>query len=313
MQRAGGAVLNLKANEPCFCGSGKLYKKCHKELHRTPPDRYLEQARKFYINRWVVNATEHHRASDYDWMIDQLPAPVTRLLDIGIGEGSGVTAIVRRLAPQTLIALEENPECTRRAKTKLAAAGSSVDVITRMSISPLQKSEKEYRLSFDGGLIAAKPGVTIVETDPLFDEGLATDLAAAGPFDVVTVWLMGSHEAREYCADIIELGHMTSAKYRIFVQNAVYELADKVLAVGGHLQIVDRLHSADDEAMRHELALSHAEQAEPTTLEVTEIAFREYREAEAGGVKMLLKNDGQGAPIDPNLRVLLSSVLSVKR
>lgn len=135
--------------------------------------------------------------------------------------------------------------------------------------------------------------MTIVETDLLFDANLAADLAAAGLFDLVTVWLMGAHEAREYCTDVMALANMTSAKYRIYVQNAAYELADKVLAVGGHLQIVDRLHSADDGAMRQELALSHVEQAEPTTLEVIAIEFREYREAEAGGIKMLLKNNGQ--------------------
>lgn len=308
-----GKVTRLNASDRCICGSGKSYKTCHKPLHQTSPRRYLGEARKFYINRWVVNASVHARSDHYDWMIDQIPGSVHRLLDVGLGEGSGLAAMLRRFSPERAVALEENPECIRRAVTKLKASGAVADIVTRMSTVPVGKDSKEYDLAFTRDAIAATGAVTIVVSDPLFDHDLADDLDAAGPFDLVTVWLMGSHEARENSRDLMALGHMTAARYRILVQNAVYELADEVLAVGGRLQVVDRMPAQDLELARDELLASHTEQAEPTALDVTDIAFLEYQEAGDGGVKMLLKDDGQGTPLGNRTSTLLASVVSVKR
>lgn len=303
----------MKANDPCFCGSGKLYKKCHKALHITPPARYLDAARKFYVGRWVVNAAALERGGDYAWMLDQLTGPITRVLDIGVGDATGLVALMRRFSPERVVALEENPECIRRARTRLAGAGYSIAEIERMAVTPVEHGGKEYDLSFTSGPIVLSSDATIVVTDPLFDHDLATDLAAAGPFDLVIVWLMGSHEAREHSRDVMALGHMTAARYRLFVQNAVYELADRVLAVGGRLQVVDRFQSQDEVVLLPELRKAHAEQTEPTTLEVTDVALRPYREARSGGVRMLLRDDGQGTPVEHQHDGLLASVVSTKR
>jgi hypothetical protein len=189
----------------------QAYKKCHRPLHQTPPRRYLAEARKFYINRWVVNASAHARAEHYDWMIDQAPGPVRRLLDIGVGEGSGLAAMLRRYSPEHAVTLEENLECVRRARTKLTAAGAEAAVVTRMAAVPVGKDTKAYDLEFNRDGVGGA-GVTIVVTDPLFDENLAEDLGAGGPFDLVTVWLVGSHEARENSRDLMALGHMTAAR-----------------------------------------------------------------------------------------------------
>jgi len=78
------------------------------------------------------------------------------------------------------------------------------------------------------------------------------------------------------------LGHMTAAKYRLLVQNAAYEFADKLFAVGGRPQVGDRLPVQDIEPMRAELLASHADQAAPTTLKVTDTAFLEYQEVGSG-------------------------------
>ena len=306
-------ATDLDPNAPCFCGSRDPYKNCHRDLHRTSPGRYLDAARKFYINRWVKNAGAHRRADDYGWMADQVTGPVRRVLDVGIGEGSGVLALIDRFGPELLVALEENPECVRRARTKLAAANMTITVSTRMETVPVAKGAKDYDLCFTAGPIQAVDGLTIVLTDPLFDVTLTDDLAGAGPFDLVTVWLMGSHEARENSRDLMALGHMSAAKYRLFVQNVAYELADKLLMVGGRLQIVDRLQTHDPESLRAELLKSHIEQAEPTTLEVTDITFRDYAEATTGAVKMLLTDDGQGTPVPAGQRQMLVSIVSVKR
>lgn len=301
----------MNPNDPCMCGSGKPYKKCHRSLHKTPPRRYLEEARKFYINRWVVNASSHARAEHYDWMVDQVPGPVHQLLDIGVGEGSGLVSMLRRYSPENAVAVEENPECVRRARTRLGAADGEVNVVTRVRAVPVRKDSKAYDLEFTRDEVPST-GVTIVVTDPLFDKHLAEDLGVAGPFDLVTVWLVGSHEARENSRDLMALGHMTAAKYRLLVQNAAYELADKLLGVGGRLQVVDRLPVQDIELARAELLASHTDQAAPTTLKVTDIAFLEYQEAGSGGVKMLLKDDGQGTPMGNAPTTLLASVVSVK-
>ncbi|EZP68023.1 SEC-C motif [Novosphingobium resinovorum] len=301
----------MNLNDPCMCGSGKPYKKCHRSLHRTPPRRYLEEARKFYINRWVVNASVHARAEHYDWMIDQVPGPVHRLLDIGVGEGSGLAAMLRRYSPENAVAIEENPECVRRARTKLCAADEELNVVTRMTTVPMGMDSKAYDLEFTRNQVPST-GLTIVVTDPLFDKHLAEDFSAAGPFDLVTVWLVGSHEARENSRDLMALGPMTAAKYRLLVQNAAYELADKLLAVGGRLQVVDRLPVQDLALARAELLASHTDQAAPTTLKVANIAFLKYQEVGSGGVKMLLKNHGQGTPMGNTPTTLLASVVSVK-
>lgn len=294
-----------------MCGSGKPYKNCHRSLHKVPSRRYLEEARKFYISRWVVNASAHGRMKHYDWMVDQVPGPVHRLLDIGVGEGSGLIAMLRRYSPEIAVALEENPECVRRARTKLKAADEKVNVVARVTAVPVAKGTKAYDLDFTRDEVP-NTGVTILVTDPLFDEHLAEDLGAAGSFDLVTVWLVGSHEARENSRDLMALGHMTAAKYRLLVQNAAYELADKLLGVGGRLQVVDRLPLQDIELARAELLASHTDQAAPTTLKVSDIAFLEYQEVGSGGVKMLLKDDAQGTPMGNAQTSLLASVVSVK-
>jgi hypothetical protein len=304
---------HLKANEPCPCGSGDPYKKCHKTLHRTPPGRYLDEARKFYVGRWVRNAGAHDRANDYDWMCGQVRGDIARLIDIGVGEGSGLAAMLRNFRPERAIGIEENPECVRRARTKLAAAGASFDVVSRMRTQQVSRDAPDYCLAFEQGPISAASGVTVIETDPLFDAALADDLIAAGPFDLVTVWLVGSHEAREHSVELNALGHMTSARYRELVQQSSYGLADKVLAPGGRIQIVDRLPMQDRDGAREHFRALHEAHFQGTSLEIEAIGFREYREAANGGVGMLVKDHGQGTPIGNEHAMLLMSVVSVKR
>lgn len=302
----------MSLDNPCRCGSGLPYKRCHRPLDRTPARRYLAEARKFYIGRWAVNASMHARAGHYDWMIDQIPGRVHRLLDIGVGEGAGLATMLRRLAPRHAIGLEENPECVRRARAKLAHAGYRAEVVTRMTTVPLGPDTKAYGLAFDRDDLSDK-GVAILVTDPLFDPTLQEDLAALGRFDLITVWLVGAHEAREHSCDLMALGPMTSARYRLLVQNRAYELADALLAVGGRLQIVDRLPAQDLDLASDDLAANHADQAAPTSLEVADIAFCEYRESGSAGIKMLLRDEGQGTPLGNASRTLLASVVAVKR
>jgi hypothetical protein len=307
-----GDFRNQRANDLCQCGSGERYKHCHKPLHRTRASRYLEAAREFYLKRWSRNATNHRSLGHYDWMIDQVPEGGKRILDIGIGDGAGVEAILRRLAPEKVIALEENPMCAQRAKSRLAESCGDCSIVERMMTQQITDDSAEYRSMFVRGSIPAEAKVTIVLTDPLFDPFLVEDIAHLGPFDLVTAWLLGSHEAREHSVEVQRLGVSTTTEYRLRVQNAVYDLADKVLASGGVLQMVDRVFHPDLEIMRDELRRSHAEQAEPTTLEISSVSFLPYHEASGASVGLMHGKTGEVISSVEGGQLHLSSVVSRK-
>jgi SAM-dependent methyltransferase len=299
-----------RANDPCACRSGMLYKRCHKVLHRAPPKKYLETARKFYFDRWAVNAASHAKLGHYDWMIDQLPGGARRVLDIGIGNGAGVQALLRRLQPDVVIALEENPFCIRKARQRLETTAGLVALVERLATPQIDPDDADYRSEIVGGQIPTAAKVTIVLTDPLFDRSLAEDLSSTGPFDLVTGWLIGSHEARENSVEIQSQGISSATEYRLFVQNVVYEIADRVLRPGGVLQLVDRIQHPDLEKMREDLLRSHAEQAEGTTLQVRDVSFTPYQEAPGGRVTLISEKTGEIATA--GVPMYLASIVAVK-
>lgn len=302
----------MNPNDPCVCGSGERYGRCHRPLHRTPPSRFLEAARKFYVRRWVVNASRHSRLGHYGWMLDQIEGPVRRVVDIGPGDASGMVEILRRYSPELALGIEENPECARRARTRLKGSGRPVADVVRMRVREVGDGSADHRLEFEDVELPSSD-VGIVVTDLLFDHGLGRQLRRVGPFDLVTVWLVGSHEARAHCLDLRELGHMTAARYRLHVQNAAYELADVILRPGGCLQIVDRLLAQDCEITVAELRTSHEEQASPTSLEISSIDLLPYRGDGKGGIQMLRRDEGQGTPTGAEADMVLASVVSVRR
>jgi hypothetical protein len=246
----------------------------------------LEAAQKFYVERWAKNAAAHTAAGDYDWMLDQLSVPASRVLDIGVGEGSGAEAILRRLQPTALVAVEENRLCAERAKARLTKAEHDVEILNRLEVHH-RANLRDYSFTFQGGAIAAASRVAIVISDLLIDPTLADDLISSGPFDAVTAWLIGAHEARQYCEEIDKFQISSPAEYRLRMQNSVYELANVALRAGGQLQIVDRIQHRDLDAMRAEFIRSHTEQAEPTTLQVESVDFRKYNEGSGRRVTLI--------------------------
>jgi SEC-C motif len=302
---------NQRANDLCQCGSGERYKHCHKPLHRTPQNRYLKVAREFYLKRWLRNAANHASLGHYDWMIDQLPQGGNRILDVGVGDGAGVEALFRKLKPDKIISLEENPVCAQKAKLRLAEAHLGCTIIERMISEQIADAAADYRSTFLRGAITANEQITILLTDPLFDHFLAQDLSAVGPFDVVTAWLLGSHEAREYSIELQQLGVSTTTEYRLRVQNAVYDLADEALGHGGILQIVDRIQHPDLELIRQELFRSHGEQAETTNLRVHSVSFTPYQEASGASVGLMHGETGKVIDLT-DAQIYLASIISIK-
>lgn len=101
-------------NDPCRCGSGLKYKKCHMHLDDAKPIDKLEIEHSAYAKKWKVNSTCFENQGCYTWMaeIATREAP-TVLLDIGCGDGLGLKAILQGSSNPNLriIAIDENLSC----------------------------------------------------------------------------------------------------------------------------------------------------------------------------------------------------------
>jgi len=301
-------------NDPCWCNSGLKYKHCHYEIDTAAADKRVLVARKVYDRNWQKNAAHYASQGCYEWMASLLkPFAPKRILDIGCGEGSGLLALLSILGSDdmTIISLEENSECIGTTERHLRSRGYEASIIFRMHTEPI--ANQQHVLEAEPGKLVERSGITLIESDILLkDDDLFSFLLSVPRFDAVTVWLIGTHFARQECENIAPLQIKTSGEYRLRVQNQVYEHADRLLHSGGVLQIVDRGEVPNTELLRNDSLNAHKEQASITSLEVKSLDYLVYNEpGESRKVAMQATAGTSGRTPDFS-QFAMVSIMSVK-
>lgn len=303
--------MRFAPNSPCPCGSGRKYKKCHRNFEEATSQQKYAAAQDVYATSWKETAALQYARGDYTWMAEQLPPlQSARLLDIGTGSGHGLLALCERFeADLRIVSVDENLSCLKYAAQTLMATGYSADVVSR-----LDTQETPFGFVQKGGniLVPLPEPIALIEADPLTDEYLEKALADGGQFDAVTIWLTGAHLLRGHNAYSIHRGAKSEKDLRIILQNEVYELADRVLRPGGILQVVDRAEAPTTDVLRGEYFKAHGEQAEPTTLKVKEVTYRLWS-SPAGAPTLLIDSQPENRPADfPEAQLALVSIISEK-
>jgi len=299
-------------NDPCWCGSGLLYRHCHHDIDTAPQDRRVEAARQVYDRGWRLNAKHFGSQGAYTWMASQLrPFAPRRILDIGCGDGSGLVALVQEFGQENveIISLDENPECLRSARLQLGDRGMECSAISRQQVRTL--GPNSHSLELETGKLTIPSRITLIESDILSDDEIVPFLSQLPKFDAVTVWLVGSHMLRRECQNLDSLNIQSSTHYRLRVQNKAYELADEVLARGGVLQVVDREELPATQELREDILNGHREQASVTDLIVSDLDYMPYEERASGGIRMVA-TPGTSGRLGDLSQIAMCSVISLK-
>ena len=279
-------------NEPCWCGSGRKYKQCHRLYDEALPARKYQAAQEVYAKLWDATSRHHFESGVYHWLAEQLrPLAPKRILDIGCGTGQSLVAIHEVLAEGVkVVAIDENLACLERAATVRARHGVDCRVERRFFAVRLTGHGYDYDVS----PMTVEHGATdlLIEADVTNDPFLERALKESGSFDAVTVWLTGTHVARPHHVAVRRAGVSSDAEHRLFVQNAVYELADDVLRSGGWLHVCDREQTPTNDGLVEEVLDAHRDQASVTSLVVQGLEHRPYEQP--GGVPMVVSPGTSG-------------------
>jgi SAM-dependent methyltransferase len=307
------ARKNISDNSPCWCGSPLKYKDCHRDIDSVGPHQRVTMARRVYEKSWSTNSAHINSQGGYKWMACLLQQyQPKRIFDVGCGIGIGLLELMNTLGDKLqIISIDENEACLQTAFKNIKAYGHKAVKIHRNQIQPV--AEKAHVLNTITGKLKEYPGITLIESDILLDQELESFLTASPKFDAITCWLVGTHHTRMECVNLQSLTIKSGTEYRWRVQNRIYYLANKVLAVGGVLQVVDREQLHTNNSLTDACLDSHREQAARTSLEVLEVQQMKYEETtDACRVHMTINRGGIETSVDyPQLA--LSSVISIKR
>lgn len=279
--------MSLKDNDMCKCGSGKLYKDCHKIRDRYKPHKLLQFDKQNYINKWEKDSNYFSRNGYYDWMADILFKHINpkNILDFGCGNGNGILALLKNNDIENIISIEENNVCIKAAQENIEKAGFIVDTIFRNN-PVIDKKNGIYINKFKPIVIKHSAKVTIIEGEVLYDT-LLTEYLKSFKFDAITCWLLGTHESMQNNIEMLQHGITSNNKnYRLYIQNRIYELADEILNKNGVLHIVDRGETPYNQELQDIVRQSHIEQASVTTLNVLPIDWLPYNPL-ADGIPMI--------------------------
>lgn len=271
----------------------------------------LKSFRKAYIKSWGINSEGHLAQGHYSWMAERVKG-FPRTLEIGCGVGHSTLALLQQ--GHTVVCVEENPQCIAATRKRLADEGFCVEVIARET--PVSLDENAYRLIYSEIPEAPQADCLLIEGDALNDPALEAWLERQPKFDAVACWLLGTHDARGHNA-AVDLALMpTPYEHRIFVQNRVYEIADRILRSGGVLSVIDRAQTPTTQDMVEKLLQHHREQASVTSLVVQPVEHTPHVESEQqGAMRMMTTNPLDAAmaftPDDPPTMSLCSTT-SVK-
>ena len=235
---------------------------------------YIKEHRVAYARNWERgNAAKFEEDGHYEWMAKFVDGYET-VLEIGTGTGQGTRALLER--GHTVISIDENPLCVERATKYLETTGGRVIAESRENITT---NEQGYNISYiRPKAIPVEQGALLLEGDIIDDPSLIEWLSVGRSIDAIVCWLIGSHNARELNSLFLTKRVRNPGEYRLCVQNRVYEIADKLLRLGGILHIVDRGEDISQEFLREDVEHAHRDQASVTTLIVESIEQRLYEE-----------------------------------
>lgn len=309
----GTADMITQRNAPCPCNSGRKYKDCHLQIDQahTAEEKY-SAAQAVYARNWRTTAQHHFAERHYHWLAEQLkPFGPRRLLDVGSGSGHGLIALLETLGSDLqVIGLDENEACLQIARQTLIANGHAPVLNSRIS-----RAETRF------GIVQRAPEIAepitaqlaLVEGDVCNDPHLVASLLSIGRFDAVTIWLTGTHMLRQWDTAVRAAGVESEGTYRLYVQNSAYELADRILKVGGVLQVADRGEAPKSDHLRNDVLEAHREQALGTSLEVRDLAFRVYKQPESRRTPMGVTPGTSGRRPPPGFEAAIVSTVAVKR
>jgi SAM-dependent methyltransferase len=298
-------------NENCWCGSGRKYKHCHARIDAATGDDKYAASQAIYAQNWKSTSEYHFKGGIYHWLAEQLAEQKPkRILDVGCGSGRGLVALHEVLGPGLeIVALDENQACLHIAReTLLRTCAIEAEVITRMSVS---RTPAGYIHTAGPLALASGPGCVLIESDVCNDPYLLPALRAAGEFDAVTVWLSGVHMLRPENVNVQAHGIDSDGAHRLYVQNAVYELADAILKPGGIMQVGDRGMAPTSDLLRADYVQAHEEQASVTSLKVRSLTFRPYDEPNSGRTPMVF-TPGTSGHVPTVLQMAVLSIISGK-
>lgn len=285
--------------------SRKKRKKISQTSSATPF--FLQQARAEYAQTWSDhNAKKFREDGHYSWMADFVNG-CDKILEIGTGDGSGTLELLKR--GHSIISIDENIACLKFAQKNLEMSGFDAELIERETV--VQKGHM-YTISYADALkVRRSPETTLLlESDILNDDNLLCWLEENLVFDGIVCWLMGTHKARKLNAAIPDYVE-SPGDYRLFVQNKVYELSDRVLRPGGVLHIVDRGEPSASQRNKTSTLYAHRDQACVTSLQIDQdLQERIYQEPESG------MNMGLTTPLSgrlPNMKdIAFCSIIAQK-
>ncbi|QDT18948.1 class I SAM-dependent methyltransferase [Gimesia chilikensis] len=234
-------------------------------------ERFNEE-RRDYSNRWgAENAPNLVNQDSYSWMASFIESQ-KNVLDIGCGDGSGIIELAER--GHSVISIEENPYCIEQARQNCIKSNIKVNTVLRGEVS-LKEGITKVSYSPVGSIAQPLPGeVLIIEGDILNDDVLLHWLMTANLFNAVTCWCIGTYVKRLHSTN-------GARNYRLYMENAAYNLADKVLLPGGVLHFVHRVFSRGEEFSvddRNDELRANKEMAEVTSLIVDEdsLIYRDF-------------------------------------
>ena len=301
------------AYDPCYCGSGVKYKFCHYLLDIASANTKCELSQKMYIDRWNKNAVHFRDQGCYTWMASQLaPHSPKLILDVGCGDGSGLLAIknVCKSNPR-ILSCDDNINCLKMAHDKIAACGLDVKLVQRLRQIAAGENYHEMEADTDKLHIPVEyADITLVEADIIWDSEFSDFLKSWPKFDAITVWLVGTYDLKPECRNLKK--PVGGQLYRLTVQNNVYQLADKILRVGGVLQIVDRGESPKEDFLKQDTIQSHQEQAQGTSMEFLDLQSKDYDEPAQGAGITMVKAIGKSGRIPDLTQLAMSSIIFIK-
>lgn len=100
--------MTLGRNEPCWCGSRRKYKQCHRFYDEAPLEKKYQAAQEIYAKLWEGTSRHHFESGVYHWLAEQLrPLGPKKILDVGCGTGQSLVAIHEVLEEVEVVAIDE--------------------------------------------------------------------------------------------------------------------------------------------------------------------------------------------------------------